>query len=408
MGALINGVKQDMPLRKGVPYNALIDGEKVWGTPVQQFRFTINTQYAADKLTFAIPTSSWITTQATVKPYAWTIDWGDGTAESVTGNSASDSAGIPHTYAASKTYKIRITPADPAQLAWFRAFGFSSATTGCNTQANKNCMISLDSPLAWQMTRTALSTTIAYEYAYMFYKCVNITMGPRFNLPQNIVSIHNFVGAYMFAGCNGANFNMNSIFNFPQGISNGGYSFWNMFNGCSGAAFTMNAILNFPPNQNWAGANGNCSSVFTGCSGAAFTMNEVFQIPQNGTYVGGAETFSNLFYGCTNLTLNPIFNFPDMTTLNGSTGGGGKFSKTFYGCNATKLFARNNVLKLPTINDTDLASVNIFTQTFAGMTGTSPRTAASIIGSMGEPPDDRNTFGTAFPDYSQIPANWRQ
>lgn len=79
---------------------------------------------------FALPTNGYINYISTtvLNPYAWIINWGDGSTEQTatgTGSSGSTvSASILHTYTTAGQYQITIRPSGVPASGWFNAFGF--------------------------------------------------------------------------------------------------------------------------------------------------------------------------------------------------------------------------------------------------------------------------------------------
>jgi uncharacterized repeat protein (TIGR02543 family) len=345
----------------------------------QFFQFTVQTTAANE--TFFIPVGGYLNDPSTVKPYTWNIDWGDGSVvQNASGSSASNSAGIDHAYATAGTYRITITPAG-SEDAWLGAFGFGT-TFGTNSQANRNRLVSVDSPIRPLMTRTQAQldagTAPSYEWAYTFYGCQNpaFTMGPDFTFSSEWAGITTAGDSFaynMFSGCSGAVFTMNDVFNLPSNISTADFFFaYYMFYYCSGAAFTMNDIFNLPQNITTAGS-GFAYHMFYNCSGAAFTMNDIFNLPQNITTVD--DYFAcGMFYYCSGagFLVNGVFKFPP----SGSSG------------------------------------TDAFKQTFSlgSSTHTQTRTAESIINGRAAPGSDMNTFGPAgaWSDYNSINVNWRE
>ncbi|GHU70841.1 hypothetical protein FACS189450_05930 [Spirochaetia bacterium] len=215
------------------------------------FKFTVRTTTANE--TFAIPTSGWLNYGSPDKSYTWNIDWGDTQSETASGASSNGSAGISHTYSSAGNYQITITPGGSTD-AWLGAFGFSATTNGADAQANKNKVISVDSPLTLLMTRTqtqiSTGTAPTYEWAYTFYSCKNLTMGPNFKFAAEwdaITTVADHFAYTMFSGCDGAAFTMNSVFNLPSGITTvDSYFAYGMFFQCKGSNFQVNVVFKFP------------------------------------------------------------------------------------------------------------------------------------------------------------------
>jgi uncharacterized repeat protein (TIGR02543 family) len=417
-------------------------GTTLYAKWTQFFRFTVQTTAANEQ--FCIPVSGYLNGDNTEKTYNWNIDWGDGAArEAASGGSAANSPGIGHAYAVAGTYQITITPAGPPD-AWLGAFGFSYNDLGANSQANKNRLVSVDSPIHPLMTRTRAqisgNTAPDYEWAYTFYQCQNpaFTMGPDFgfspewdgvttagdgfasamfyrcsgnaftmnsvfNLPQGVTTTGDGFAGDMFRWCYGAAFTMNSGFNLPQGITTTGDNFaWTMLYGCSGDAFTMNSVFNLPQGITAAG-DGFAGAMFRECSGNAFTMNSVFNLPP-GITTAGDDFASQMFLNCSDaFTMNEVFNLPQGVI----TAGSAFASQMFFGCSGAA-FLVNEVFTFPASGSFGSSA---FERTFSLGNGarTQTRTTASIINNRAAPSGEMNTFGpaAAWSDYGTIAENWR-
>ena len=415
----------------------LIGTNSLWAQG-EQFQFQITVPDS--DLTFAIPTSGGNGDKA----YSWDISWGDDVDSlGVTGISASSSAGISHTYSATGTYTITITP-NSSTDAWLAAFGFWNNTNGANVKVNKVKVSFILSEFTPLMTRTAVqinsNTAPDYEWARTFYDCKKLTcsgpgfssgwagittvgnyfaysmfqncssyafaMNEVFNLPESITTAGDFFAVLMFGYCSGGTFTMNEIFNLPEGITIVGNNFASaMFRGCSGNAFTMNEVFNLPEGITTAG-NSFAFSMFEGCSGGAFTMNEVFNLPTEITLVRHNFAY-HMFAGCSGdaFTMNEVFNFPK-----GITSVGQCFATDmFYNCSGdafkvNELFQFQQNAYGQTIVGLPLA----YFETFYGVTNAQDRTAQSIIGNLTEPTIKMYTFTRAngFSDREYIAVNW--
>jgi hypothetical protein len=242
-------------------------------------------------------------------------------------------------------------------------------------------VVSVDSPLEPLMTRTRAQlnggTAPDYDWAYTFYWCKNpgFTMGTGFGFSpawDSIATVGDYFAEDMFAGCNGAAFNMNGVFNLPRNITTAGdYFAADMFSYCAGAAFNMNNVFNLPRNITTAG-DLFAYRMFANCSGAAFTMNSVFNLPQGITTAGDSFAY-RMFVGCSGAAfqVNGVFTFPGSDSL----------------------------------------GTDAFKETFSLGTGAASQTrsATSIINGNAAPTSDMNTFGPsrAWSDYGTIDANWR-
>ena len=263
------------------------------------FKFTIN---SGNDASFILPTGS---VYGGGQSFNWKINWGDGTESVHTGTDDYNSGtGITHNYSAANTnYQITIQKNDNS-LKWLQCFGFFSNANGCNIQSNKDKMISLDSPFTLNMFLSNVSAMQdSYLFYYMFHKCTNLTMGSKFNLPQNITSTGIYFCSAMFQDC--TNLTMGSKFNLPQNITSAGNSFcYYMFYNCIN--LTMNSKFNLPQNITSIGT-GFCNTMFNHCN--KLLLNDIFQLPQNIISVGNAYC-SYMFASCNNLILNNIFQLP--------------------------------------------------------------------------------------------------
>jgi hypothetical protein len=223
------------------------------------------------------------------KAFNWIIDWGDGSIENRPGNNTSGTAPLEHTYFLPGNHMITIMPGGTDQ-AWLGPFGFSStiSSTGVNSQANRNKVVSVNSKIYPLMTRTegqinGISDPPDYEWAYTFNNCKNdaFAMGPEFGFDESwdgITKVSDFFVAFMFDGCSGGAFNMNDDFNLPQGITEvGTYFAARIFRACSGGAFNMNGYFNLPQDITEV-SDFFAYGMFEGC-GASFQVNNFFKFP---------------------------------------------------------------------------------------------------------------------------------
>jgi hypothetical protein len=282
-----------------------------------------------------------------------------------------------------------------------------------------------------------ITATGPYFVNSMFSKCSgsSFTMNDVFNLPQGLTVAASFFGNDLFFWCYGSSFAMNDIFNLPQELTTvGDYFAGQMFTYCSGESFTMNDTFNLPPGITTIGDRF-ALGLFAACSGDAFTMNEIFNLPQNLTTVD--EVFvSVLFAYCSgsSFTMNEIFNFPqNITTTKWSfanrmfancfgeaftmnevfnlpqniTEQGPNFAHcTFSGCSGDS-FRVNDVFRFgQNSNSTELSTA--YFQAFYNVTAPQERTVASILGTLQEPDNNRETFSgaTGFSDLAITPVNW--
>ena len=348
----------EIPTAKAV-WNALVASEirlkKYLVGGGEQFRFTIDTRQTnvdtngTDK-TFSIPTSR-------AYSYDWVIGWDDGTSQHVSGTGEANSEGIPHEYAVAGEYQIIIMPAGD-ENEWLRAFGFNNNTNGANATANKQKMVSPDSPLTVAMCAAPGATTVGNSvFQSMFYGCdgIGFTMGTNFGfVPEwnNVTTVGNNFCFSMFGTCKGSSFNMATGFNLPQGITSVGSQF--------------------------------CMLMFTDCIGDAFTMNGVFNIPP----------------GITGVSSNG--QFLDQTFARDS------------GNNLNNRFKVNGIFQFPQgLNSTNVSRNNNFRWLFAGRFTSSAqqqdqlRSAVDIVGILAEPNSDRNTFPSGMLGYNDVATNWQ-
>jgi uncharacterized repeat protein (TIGR02543 family) len=310
-----------------------------------------------------------------------------------TGESAQyGSAGIAHTYATSGTYTVTITPAG-VEYAWLAAFGFASHTLAgtASEAANKARLTKVLTPITPSMTRTTLGLAPANEWAYTFAGCTNLVMGDEFTFDAqawaSVTTVGDGFALGMFAGCSGASFTMNDVFNLPQNITS------------VGALFV--------------------GSMFSGCSGASFTMNEVFNLPQNITGTVGAFFAAGTFYRCSgaSFTMNNVFNLPQ-----GITSVGERFAEYMFGMAASPVFQVSPAFRFPALSQAELNKTSVFAYTFSGLTQSVPmapaqqRSALSIINNTRAPSTQRFTFGSSsglnaysscFSDFNYLPLYWR-
>jgi len=143
--------------------------------------FTINTTDG----TYSIPTSGLVADMH--HTYNWDV-YVDGILTTAcpggncTGTSHSNTApgvnGIALTGLSNGEHQIKIVPHNGPAPGWGNAFGHAFITVGANVQANKNKLISLDSPLttmAFAPKTTESTTNASYMFANIFINCVNLT-----------------------------------------------------------------------------------------------------------------------------------------------------------------------------------------------------------------------------------------
>jgi uncharacterized repeat protein (TIGR02543 family) len=240
----------------------------------------------------------------------------------------------------------------------------------------------------------------------MFSDCsgADFNMNSVFNLPQGITTAGEVFAAHVFDSCSGVNFTMNSIFNLPKDIVIVGRDFaFQMFYGCASANFTMNSVFNLPQNITTVGDNF-VNGIFRMCSGASFNMNSIFNLPQKVTTVG--ENFADrMFSDCSgaDFNMNSVFNLPQgITTVEGHF-----VYDMFLGCgNLSGAFQVNNVFKIPLLTDAQLMLFGALTSTFALNDNAliQNRSALSILNGNKVDVDDesRDTFNNKFQDLAVI------
>jgi len=164
------------------------------------FAFTIDTRLGFNgsitgtATTFSIPTSGYVG-GASNWAYNWTIDWGDGNTQTVSGTSSTTSAGISHNYATAGQYQIAIRPTATAAAGWFNALGFyaPTVTDGANAAANRYMFESIDTPFT-DLMRTKGAT---YRFAFIFCGASNGTEIPS-GLFSNVSTAGDANLSYMF------------------------------------------------------------------------------------------------------------------------------------------------------------------------------------------------------------------
>ena len=110
--------------------------------------------------------------------YNWSVNWGDGTVETLSGTTTEESGyGVPHTYPAPGEYQISITSYHPESPGWMDAFGFDAGLSGASAASNAHMFKSIDTPLTDMMR----SDTRGGRFAYMFYNTRNAV-----EIPQNL------------------------------------------------------------------------------------------------------------------------------------------------------------------------------------------------------------------------------
>ncbi|MDR3136978.1 MAG: hypothetical protein LBU07_06200, partial [Coriobacteriales bacterium] len=368
----------------------------------EYFLFTIDVSDG----TFALPTAGYSTGGTQNVPYDWTISVDGGAPVRYTGT-GSASGNIPLSGLTSGTHTIKIeqygvTDKEDNTYTWFRAFGF-----GNGTQFSRGEIAELISPLPEKGLCVSEGNAGNSYASYLFYQCNGalFKMGPAFTIPQSITSVGNNFCAYLFTQCNGAAFTMGAAFNLPQNVTGSvGNSFCQqMFHGCDSGVFTMNSAFNLPQKITGVG-NNFCILMFRACAGGEFTMNSVFNLPQDITTVGSGFGIS-LFDVCSGgkFTMNSIYNLPQKLT-----NADANFCNTMFQNCTGVAFKVNDTFKFPQLSGGQVNGTNVLNRTFYNVSNPQTRLAADIINGNETPTDDKDTFSTAFSDYSSIDANWRQ
>ncbi|GHU15123.1 hypothetical protein FACS1894163_00790 [Spirochaetia bacterium] len=353
---------------------------------------------------FTIPTNNtWA--------YDWTIDWGDGNIDTVTGTGAAD-AGISHTYTSNPQYTIEITANSNTGHA---AFGFGSGSGGANATANKQRLLKAlghinentsvtDFPNAWSncfnnctnlnevspnllpavpngtssifygmfegcaglsslpagFQLPAVSNGTSFIFSRMFSGCTNLSSLPAaFQLPA-VPNGTSYIFASMFSICTNLS-SLPAAFQLPAVPNGTSYIFWDMFLGCTSlsslpAAFQLPAVPN--------GTSYIFRGMFANCTNLS-SLPAAFQLPAvpNGT----SSIFSEMFAVCTNLSSLPAaFQLPAVP--NGTSQ---IFSEMFYGCSSLSSLPAG--FQLPAIPN---GTIEIFGAMFAYCTNLSSLPAA--------------------------------
>jgi len=167
--------------------------------------------------------------------FSWTVDWGDGTTETLAATSGAGKA-FDHEYPnANTTYVITILPDSDSPVGegddpgWFQAFGFSGGESGPGTVENRAKLQYVDGIL----DDKAINAANQYVCYRMFMGCDNLKFGPNFRFDIAKTESGGMFAAEMFRDCSGSGFEMNDVFVLPQFSqeSVNMNSFWDMFQG---------------------------------------------------------------------------------------------------------------------------------------------------------------------------------
>jgi hypothetical protein len=413
---------------------ASLDNPREATSVLAEYSFQLTVRVSAGGMAFILPTSSCLNDLGTPKPYDWRITWGDGSTQYAAGVSSTN-GGIPHVYTVPGDYAITITPNSSAE-AWLAAFGFNidGYDVGANSTVNKSMVTGVLSPLTPEMTRNAaqINGTAAeptYEWAYIFFSCINLTQAPvfqgwdriesvgpyfacnmfdgcknlttlpaGFNLPQALTEVGNGFVSGMFVGC----FSLTALpagFNFPQGITSVEDDFARMFLYDCTSLTVLPAGFNLPQGITSAGDYFVCE-MFCNCTSLTI-LPASFNFPQNMTSVGDYFAAA-LFTNCTSLTSLPTgFNLPQQIT---TTGKGFAYYLFYVAGGATFQINSEFTFSAGVPANTETAYFLAFQ--LSEFAPTQNRTATSIIGNCPTPESPRQTFDIHFSDINYIPINW--
>jgi len=155
--------------------------------PPEKFSFTIDTRMTdtldTDPTHFSGTATSYSIPTCDTRAYNWIIDWGDGTPkQTVAGTGASNCAGILHNYATSGgagEYQITIHSNGGAIDGWMHALNFGGSMGAASTQANKNMVKSIDTPIP----ANAYIKNINNRFSTLFSSLYNAV-----SIPDNLFS----------------------------------------------------------------------------------------------------------------------------------------------------------------------------------------------------------------------------
>lgn len=329
--------------------------------PGEYFKFSID---SGNNATFGIPllNTNAQSEDAETPSVDWIIDWGDGVIERKE-MGAGPRSFIEHTYPqANKEYTITIKPFDQNKEGWGKCFGFSTTYTPYKSQIRK-----LLSPITKNMWFDDRSNN--YLGWMMFYGCTNLTMGEKFNLPQDedVYTVGSDFCNGMFSEC--INLNMSTIFNLPQNI--------------------QTVKNNF------------CSGMFTGCRN--LNMNSVFQLPLK-IMKFPAYFCTNMFQECIKLKLNSVIKLPSATSAAAQEY---YCSRMFQGCSSITTGVQR-LLSTQNLSTTALNRTAVFDSTFSYCTGITEEISAETIQQLKTVPKENNNCFTGASEIARAkcPVNW--
>ncbi|MCQ2755047.1 MAG: leucine-rich repeat domain-containing protein, partial [bacterium] len=234
----------------------------------------------------------------------WKINWGDGSKEENLFIVGPVSV-YKHHYSSLGDFKVAIRPMNKDQRIDASATKWLSRFGGGFTK--DNYIVSINTPLTWQMTRDKKDTPVSKEYYSMFKNFTKLETLPKDLLPKDITSIGDNFAYQMFSGCSSLE-TFSGNFSFPLNINSVGDNFaYQMFYGCSSLK-TFSGNFSFPSSINSVGDNF-AYQMFSGCSSLE-TFSGNFSFPLNINSV--KDNFAHqMFYGCSSLkTFSGNFSFP--------------------------------------------------------------------------------------------------
>ncbi len=229
-------------------------------------------------------------------PSSTTIDWGDGTAKTVT----TDPYGITHTYTNAGTYQIKMSSVTGELV--FPGF-----------EDDGSCLRSVD----YVSTTWVGADDLNFSDNGMFKNCSNLTSIPA-NIFASLTTQENFAGC--FDGCS-------SLTSIPNGLFSANANAIN-FNSCFRNCSSITSIpANLFTTTKLSGAQ-NFSSCFNGCSSLTSIPATLFTLNTNAT------NFYGCFKNCTSITSVPATLFSTNTNVTHSSGvfNDSGFISCFEGC----------------------------------------------------------------------------
>jgi hypothetical protein len=250
--------------------------------PTDQILFTVRTTDG----NYTVPTSGRVGGHS--HTYDWNISVDGGTVMHYNGSGS----GITLSSLSSGEHQIRITPYGNQDPGWGNAYGRAQYSSSEDTE-----LISIDAPLstlafAPKITETDAATNASYMFAYLFYKCPNLTAPAviinNYRLPDTVTDLSYFLSETCWA-CTGltAPLNLASLSNWLHGnnsIQNLSHFFFGTYVECTG----LTVPQDLTPLQGWFNGNGsiqNLSHFFSGtCSHCAGIKNPTDFTPLSGWF----------------------------------------------------------------------------------------------------------------------------